>query len=100
MRKLVASLLLMPALFLPLASFAYDEEDETSEHIIGPATVDEVIEPVLSDPIDVSEIVITTKTPADEFVSATTPLVVALGVGSLGLVIYTLARGSERADKD
>ena len=53
-----------------------------------------------SDPIDVSKIVITEQTPADQFVMATTPLVLALAAGSIGLVIYTIARGSKGEDKD
>ncbi|MEY4740819.1 MAG: hypothetical protein RL402_344, partial [Actinomycetota bacterium] len=50
--------------------------------------------------INVSEIVITRQTPADQFVLATTPLVLALGAGSIGLVIYTFARGAKGEDKD
>jgi hypothetical protein len=33
-------------------------------------------------------------------VLATTPLVLALGAGSIGLVIYTFARGAKGEDKD
>ena len=36
----------------------------------------------------------------DQFVLATTPLVLALGAGSIGLVIYTFARGAKGEDKD
>jgi hypothetical protein len=96
MRKLAAVMLLLPVLLSPVAALA----DEDEEHVIGPSTVDENAEPVLSEPIDVDEIFITTKTPADEFVNATAPLVLALGVGSLGLVIYTMARNSQAGQKD
>ena len=103
MRKLVAALLLMPALLMPLAAFADDDEEgyeQESEHIIGPSNVEEMNVPQMSDPINVENIRTSNLTPADHFVNATTPLVLALGLGSLGLVIYTLIRSSENADKD
>lgn len=103
MRKLVAALLLMPALLMPLAAFADDDEEgyeQESEHIIGPSNVEEMNVPQMSDPISVENIRTSNLTPADHFVNATTPLVLALGLGSLGLVIYTLIRSSENADKD
>ena len=103
MRKLVAALLLMPALLMPLAAFANDDEEgyeQESEHIIGPSNVEEMNVPQMSDPINVENIRTSNLTPADHFVNATTPLVLALGLGSLGLVIYTLIRSSENADKD
>jgi len=102
-RKLVAALLLMPALLMPLAAFANDDEEgyeQESEHIIGPSNVEEMNVPQMSDPINVENIRTSNLTPADHFVNATTPLVLALGLGSLGLVIYTLIRSSENADKD
>ena len=96
MRKFVASLLLLPALSLPLAALA----DEDDEHVIGPSSLEEKANSNLSEPIKVEDIVITTQTDADKFVNATTPLALALGIGSLSLVIYTLARSSNGSDKD
>jgi hypothetical protein len=93
----------MPALLMPLAAFANDDEEgyeQDSEHIIGPSNVEEMNVPQMSDPINVENIRTSNLTPADHFVNATTPLVLALGLGSLGLVIYTLIRSSENADKD
>ena len=96
MRRFAATLLLLPALSFPLAALAADGD----EHVIGPSTVDEDIDSPASTPIQVEDIVITTQTAADRFVNATTPLALALGVGSLSLVIYTLARNSNGTDKD
>jgi hypothetical protein len=96
MRRFVASLLLLPALSLPLSALA----DEDDEHVIGPSTVDEQVKTNVSEPVDVSNIVISTQTDADRFVNATTPLALALGIGSLSLVIYTLARSSNGTEKD
>lgn len=96
MRRFVASLLLLPALSLPLSALA----DADDEHVIGPSTVDEQVKTNVSEPVDVSNIVISTQTDADRFVNATTPLALALGIGSLSLVIYTLARSSNGTEKD
>jgi hypothetical protein len=90
--KLVASLLLAVPLLFPLASFA-DEEME----IVPPAKTDSEFQD-RREPIDLEEIEITTLTPADRFVNATTPLVVALGLGSFALVAYTLVQGSKERD--
>lgn len=103
MRKFVALLMIAPALMTPVAALAYDagpDESQESEHIIGPSNVEEMNVPQMSEPISVENIRISNLTPADHFVNATTPLVLALGLGSLGLVIYTLIRSSENADKD
>ncbi len=105
MRKVVAVFLALPILMFPLAAFADDESDgpgepESQEQVIGPQVHDPDDLAPKSDPIDVSKIVITTQTPADQFVLATTPLVLALGAGSIGLVIYTFVRGSKGEDKD
>ena len=102
MRKAVAVFLALPMILFPLAAFADEEgeESETQEQVIGPQVHSPDQTAPKSEPINVSEIVITRQTPADTFVLATTPLVLALGVGSIGLVIYTFARGSKREDKD
>ena len=97
-RSLASLLLIAGTLSLPQSAFANTDferdGDEQIEQIIPPAMVDD---PGLqkSDPIDFDNVVITDRTPADHFVSATTPLVVALMLGSVGLVIYTLARGDK-----
>ena len=49
-----------------------------------------------TEPLDLAEIQITTKTPADEFITATTPLLVALMLGSVGLVVFTLVSQSKK----
>ena len=102
MRKAVAVFLALPMILSPLAAFADEdgEESESQEQVIGPQVHSPDGSAPKSEPINVSEIVITRQTPADTFVLATTPLVLALGVGSIGLVIYTFARGSKREDKD
>jgi len=99
MRKAVAVFLALPMILFPLAAFA-DEDSDSQEQVIGPQVHSPEGSAPKSEPINVSEIVITRQTPADTFVLATTPLVLALGVGSIGLVIYTFARGSKREDKD
>ena len=98
-KRIVAALLLLPALSAPVAAFADDDQDG-DEHVIGPATVDDQLTPTQSEPVDIDNVVISTKTPADDFVTATTPLALALGVGSIGLVIYTMARNSGGKEKD
>ena len=90
--KLVASLLLAAPLMFPIASLADDEME-----IVPPAKVDSEFQD-RREPIDFDEIEITTLTPADKFVNATTPLVVALGLGSFALVAYTLVQGSKERD--
>ena len=104
MRKVVAVFLALPIFLFPLAALA-DESDEpnereSQEQVIGPHRHQPNDSVQKSDPIDVSKIVITEQTPADQFVMATTPLVLALAAGSIGLVIYTIARGSKVEDKD
>lgn len=103
MRKVIAVFLALPLLLFPAAALADDdgyEEDETEEHVIGPQVIDESETVSLVEPIDINSVVITRQTPADQFVMATTPLVLALAAGSIGLVIYTVARSSNREDKD
>lgn len=88
------------AIGAPAAALANDnielDEDSHLEQVIPPATLHQGSFQMVQDPLDVSSIVITDKTPADEFVSATTPLVVALMLGSVGLVIYTLTRADRQ----
>ena len=105
MRKVVAVFLALPILMFPLAALADEESNETGEQeaqeqVIGPQVLSPSGYEPKSEPIDVSKIVITRQTPADQFVLATTPLVLALGAGSIGLVIYTFARGANGEDKD
>ena len=91
--KLVAAFLLATPILLPLAAFA----DEDSE-IVPPAKVDNSVEIEEREPINFSEVEITTLTPADKFVNATTPLVIALAAGSVALVAYTLLQGAKERD--
>ncbi len=80
----------------PAAAFASSEieleEDSHLQQVIPPAMLQQGSFEVVSEPLNLDSIVITDRTPADHFVSATTPLVVALMLGSVGLVIYTLTR--------
>jgi len=91
---LAATVLLV--LGAPAAALATDDihidEDSHVQQVIPPAMLGENSFEVVSEPLNVDAIVITDRTPADVFVSATTPLVVALMLGSVGLVIYTLTR--------
>lgn len=91
--KLVAAMLLSTPILIPIAAFA----DEDSE-IVPPAQIDTNSETEEREPIDLTKIEITTLTPADKFVNATTPLVMALGMGSVALVAYTLAQGAKERD--
>ena len=89
--KLVAlALLALPV--LPLAAHAGD-----SDHVIPPTKMKQT-DPFSQPPIDVSKLEISTLTPADRFVNATTPLVIGLGLGSIALVIYTLAQGAKESE--
>lgn len=98
LEKLFATLLLSLVFLFPQAALAQDEFDSSGdgdvEQVIPPAMVEEKGHNY-SEPIDFDDIVITSQTPADHFVAATTPLVVALMLGSVGLVVYTLARGDK-----
>jgi len=81
------------ALSLPNAAFADEPESpETSqnEQVIPPTVTEDGPSSTEVEPIDVTKIKITNLTPADEFSNAITPLVLALGIGSIALVIYTL----------
>ncbi len=68
------------------------DDDSHLQQVIPPAMLEEGSFEIVSEPLNLDNIVVTDKTPADVFVSATTPLVVALMLGSVGLVIYTLTR--------
>jgi hypothetical protein len=88
----VGSLLLIS---LPASATGDDielDDDSHVQQVIPPTMLEEGAFQVVGEPLDVNSIVITDRTPADHFVSATTPLVVALMLGSVGLVIYTLVR--------
>lgn len=92
----VGSLLLIS---LPASATGDDielEQDSHLQQVIPPTLLQEGTFQVVSEPLNVNSIVITDKTPADHFVSATTPLVIALMFGSVGLVIYTLARAEKQ----
>lgn len=92
----IAGVALMGALFFASPAMA-DEQDELSregdeiEQVIPPVIVNGQVDPSAAEPLNLEEIEITTLTPADRFMNATTPLVVALMFGSVGLVVYTLA---------
>jgi hypothetical protein len=93
----IAGVALMGALFLasPAAADEHEEElfreDDEIEQVIPPVIVNGQVDPNAAEPLNLQEIEITTLTPADRFMNATTPLVVALMFGSVGLVVYTLA---------
>lgn len=88
----VGSLLLIS---LPSIAFGNEielDEDSHLQQVIPPTMLQQGTFQMVGEPLNVNSIVITDKTPADHFVSATTPLVIALMFGSVGLVIYTLVR--------
>lgn len=92
MRRLGAILLVLFALSTPAQ--ANDElpmDDAEQTQVIPHAVVKNQVDPKAAEPIDMTRVEITTMTPADQFAAATTPLVVALMFGSVGLVVYTLA---------
>lgn len=91
--KLAAVLLLSSPVLFPLSALAQDEMD-----FIAPTKVERTQLNKSEVPIDFTNVQITTLTPADRFVNATTPLVVSLGLGSLALVAYTLIQGAKELD--
>lgn len=91
--KLAASLLLGSGLLFPASALAQEEVD-----FIAPTKVERTQLNTSDNPIDFSKVEISTLTPADKFVNATTPLVVSLGLGSLALVAYTLIQGARELD--
>ena len=94
--KLIAIALLA----LPILGVSPALADEEKDRAIPPAEVGTMVDPHAKEPIDLNKIEITTLTPADRFVNATTPPVVALGLGSVALVIYTLAQGAKESQPD
>lgn len=94
-RLMAAALGSMLLISLPAAASGNDielDEDSHVQQVIPPTMLQKGSFQVVGEPLDVGSIVITDRTPADHFVSATTPLVIALMFGSVGLVIYTLVR--------
>lgn len=103
-RTVAVSVLLMPIGALG-ALAAADEElelesDSHVEQVIPPAMVNEQVDPFGSKPVDFSEVEFTTLTPADKYVSATTPLMVGLMLGTVSLIVYTLASQGKTTTDD
>ncbi|MFY8027469.1 MAG: hypothetical protein ACOVMF_06035 [Aquiluna sp.] len=96
MRKLALFTLAFSAFISPSYADELDNRSDETEQVIPPAIVDGQVDPTATEPLNLSEIEVTTKTPADEFISATTPLLVALMLGSVGLVIFTLVSQSKK----
>ncbi len=96
LRKLAVATIAFCCLLTPSYAEELENGSDETEQVIPPAVVEDQIDPDGTEPLNVSEIEITTKTPADEFISATTPLLVALMLGSVGLVVFTLASQSRR----
>lgn len=90
--RLFASLALLLA--IPVAPAFADDDDDT---MVPPAVVEE--DDNRPEPINLEEIEITTLTPADEFAQATTPLVVAMGIGAITLIVVTLAGSKQKTSK-
>ncbi len=95
MRKLALIVLAFAFTSGPALANELDNTSDETEQVIPPAVVDDQV-PTATNPLNLGEIEITTKTPADEFITATTPLLVALMLGSVGLVAYTLISQSGR----
>ncbi len=89
------SMLAIPVGLFGILSDADDEleleSDSHVEQVIPPAMVNRQIDPLGSEPVDFSAVEFTTLTPADRYVSATTPLAVGLMLGTVSLVVFTLA---------
>lgn len=96
MRKLALFTLAFSAFVGPAVADDADNRSNETEQVIPPAIVDGQVDPMATEPLNLSEIQITTQTPADEFISATTPLLVALMLGSVGLVVFTLVSQSKK----
>jgi hypothetical protein len=102
-RVVALSLLAMPFAVAGFAAEGDDlklEEDSHVEHVVPPAMVDTQVGTFDSKPVDFSQVEITTLTPADKYVSATTPLVVGLMLGTVSLVAYTLVSQSNPSTRD
>ena len=102
--KVVAvSLLAMPFAAVGFSGEGDDLELETDSHVqqvIPPAMVENQVGTFDSQPVDFSDVEITTLTPADKYVSATTPLMVGLVLGTVSLVVYTLVSQSNPNTRD
>jgi hypothetical protein len=95
-RKLALFTFAFSAFISPSYADELDNRSDETEQVIPPAIVDGQVDPTATEPLNLSEIEVTTKTPADEFITATTPLLVALMLGSVGLVIFTLVSQSKK----
>jgi hypothetical protein len=102
-RVVALSLLAMPFAVAGFAAEGDDlklEEDSHVQHVVPPTMVDTKVGTFDSKPVDFSQVEITTLTPADKYVSATTPLVVGLMLGTVSLVAYTLVSQSNPSTRD
>ena len=102
-RVVALSLLAMPFAVAGFAAEGDDlklEEDSHVQHVVPPTMVDTQVGTFDSRPVDFSQVEITTLTPADKYVSATTPLVVGLMLGTVSLVAYTLVSQSNPSTRD
>ena len=102
-RVVALSLLAMPFAVAGFAAEGDDlklEEDSHVQHVVPPTMVDTQVGTFDSKPVDFSQVEITTLTPADKYVSATTPLVVGLMLGTVSLVAYTLVSQSNASTRD
>lgn len=95
MRKLAVLALAFFVFSSPAVADELENSSDDTEQVIPPTIVDNQTQSV-TEPLDLDEIEITTKTPADEFITATTPLLLALILGSVGLVAFTLISQSKR----
>tara|TARA_B110000305_G_scaffold64087_1_gene71351 strand:- start:35 stop:409 length:375 start_codon:yes stop_codon:yes gene_type:complete len=103
LRVVAVSLLAMPFAAVGFSAEGDDlklEMDSHVQHVVPPAMVDTQVGTFDSEPLDFSQIEITTLTPADKYVSATTPLMVGLVLGTVSLVVYTLVSQSNPSTRD
>lgn len=91
MKRLAAIALALFAFSTPAMADDLPMDGSEDTQVIPHTVVKNQVDPKAAEPIDMSKVEITTMTPADHFAAATTPLVVALMFGSVGLVVYTLA---------
>lgn len=102
-RVVAVSLLALPFAAVGFSGEGDDlklEEDSHVEHVVPSAMVDTQVGTFESEPVDFSQVEITTLTPADKYVSATTPLMVGLMLGTVSLVAYTLVSQSNPSTRD
>jgi|TARA_B110000259_G_C13946386_1_gene374902 hypothetical protein len=103
LRVVAVSLLAMPFAAVGFSAEGDDlklEMDSHVQHVVPPAMVDTQVGTFDSEPLDFSQVEITTLTPADKYVSATTPLMVGLVLGTVSLVVYTLVSQSNPSTRD